>query len=101
MFEFLEKTVLTAMGAFSFSQKKAEELLQEIRQRFDVSEEEGKRLLARIQETARENQQKLEETAQQEVKKALERLGVVTEEEFEKLRAKVLQLEAKLMEQEK
>jgi polyhydroxyalkanoate synthesis regulator phasin len=98
MFEFLEKTLLTAVGAFSLSQKKGEELIQEIRQRFDVTEEEGKRLLERLQSAARENQKKLEELAQQEIKKSLDKLGLVTEEEFDKLRVKVQQLESQLLE---
>jgi polyhydroxyalkanoate synthesis regulator phasin len=98
MFEFLEKTLLTAVGAFSLSQKKGEELLLEIRQRFDVTEEEGKRLLDKLQEAARENQKKLEELAQQEIKKTLEKFGLVTEEEFDKLRVKVQQLESQLLE---
>jgi polyhydroxyalkanoate synthesis regulator phasin len=98
MLEFLEKTILTTMGAFSLSQKKAEEMLQEIRVRFDVSEEEGKKLLEKIQGAARENQKKLEELAQQEVKKAMDRFGIVTMDEFEKLRVRVQQLESQLME---
>jgi polyhydroxyalkanoate synthesis regulator phasin len=98
MFEFLEKTMLTAVGAFSLSQKKGEELVQEIRQKFDVTEEEGKRLLEKLQSAARENQKKLEELAQQEIKKALDKLGLVTEEEFDKLRVKVQQLESQLLE---
>jgi polyhydroxyalkanoate synthesis regulator phasin len=98
MFEFLEKTLLTAVGAFSLSQKKGEELIQEIRQRFDVTEEEGKRLLEKLQNAARENQKKLEELAQQEIKKRLDKMGLVTEEEFDKLRVKVQQLESQLLE---
>jgi polyhydroxyalkanoate synthesis regulator phasin len=98
MFEIFEKTLLTAVGAFSLSQKKGEELLQELRQRFDVTEEEGKRLLDKLQSAARENQKKLEELAQQEIRKTLDRFGLVTEEEFDKLRVKVQQLESQLLE---
>ncbi|GAB6082499.1 hypothetical protein JCM30471_14130 [Desulfuromonas carbonis] len=96
MIELLEKTLLAGMGALSLSQKKAEELIQELKQRFDVSEEEGKVLLSRLQENARENQQKLEELARGEVRLACERMGVVTHEEFDKLAKKVAQLEKQL-----
>lgn len=96
MIELLEKTLLAGMGALSLSQKKAEELIQELKQRFDVSEEEGKVLLSRLQESARENQQKLEELARGEVRLACERMGVVTREEFDKLVKKVGQLEKQL-----
>ena len=48
---------------------------------------------------ARQNQEKLESLAHDEVKKACGRLGVVTQEEFDKLKKKVAQLEKKLKEQ--
>jgi len=96
MIELIEKTLMTAIGAVSLSQKKAEELLEELKQRFNVTEEEGKAFLDRLEKTAKENQKKLEERAQEEVHKASERLGLVTKDEFEKLRKKVVQLEKKL-----
>lgn len=101
MIELFEKTLLAGMGAVALSQKKAEELIQELKQRFNVSEEEGKALLSRLQDTARENQKKLEELAREEVRLACERLGVVTAAEFEKLRKKVTQLEKQVKEQAK
>ena len=99
MTNLLEKTLLTALGAATLSQKKAEELIQELRQKFNVSEEEGKAFLGKVQDMARQNQEKLESLAHDEVKKACGRLGVVTEEEFDKLKKKVAQLEKKLKEQ--
>ena len=100
MTNLLEKTLLTALGAATLSQKKAEELIQELRQKFNVSEEEGKAFLGKVQDMARQNQEKLETLAQDEVRKACSRLGVVTEEEFDKLKKKVAQLEKKLKEQQ-
>ncbi len=96
MIELLEKTMLTAVGAMTLSQQKAEELLTELRQKLNVSEEEGKSFLKKVQEAAQKNQEKLEELAQEEVKKACDRMGVVTLEEFDKLKKKVTQLEKKL-----
>lgn len=93
MIELIEKTMLTAMGAVSLSQKKAEELLSELKERCNLSEDEGKDLIQRLQNAVKENQTKLEELAQQEVQKACQRMGVVTTEDFEKLRKKVTQLE--------
>jgi polyhydroxyalkanoate synthesis regulator phasin len=98
MTNLLEKTLLTALGAATLSQKKAEELLQELRQKFNVSEEEGRAFLGKVQDMAKQNQEKLEKLAHEEVNKACERLGVVTHEEFDKLRKKVALLEKKLKE---
>jgi polyhydroxyalkanoate synthesis regulator phasin len=96
MIELLEKTVLTAVGAATLTQKKAEELLVELRDKLNISEEEGKDFLKKIQETVVQSQEKLQEQAREEVKKACERMGVVTAEEFNKLKKKVAQLEKKL-----
>jgi polyhydroxyalkanoate synthesis regulator phasin len=92
----LEKTVLTVVGAATLTQKKAEELLAELREKLNISEEEGKDFLKKIQETVVQSQEKLQEQAREEVKKACERMGVVTAEEFNKLKKKVAQLEKKL-----
>ncbi len=101
MFETFEKLMLTGMGAAALTQKKAEELLQEMKERFNVSEEEGKAFLSRMQNTLQENQRKLEETAQEEVRKAAERMGLVKRQEFEALEKKILQLEKQLKELQK
>jgi len=96
MIEIIEKTLLTGLGALSMSQKKAEELVCELKERLNLSEEEGKKLLDKLQQAAKENQSKLESVAQDEVKKALERMGVVTDEEFSALKKKVDALEKKI-----
>jgi polyhydroxyalkanoate synthesis regulator phasin len=89
MIELLEKSLLTAVGAMTLSQKKAEELLHELREKMNISEDEGKAFLQKIQDAAAQNQEKLMEQAREEVKKTCERMGVVTA-------AEVAQLEKKL-----
>jgi polyhydroxyalkanoate synthesis regulator phasin len=96
MIELLEKSLLTAVGAMTLTQKKAEELLQELREKMNISEDEGKAFLQKIQDAAAQNQEKLMEQAREEVKKTCERMGVVTAAEFDKLKKKVAQLEKKL-----
>ncbi len=96
MLEIVEKTLLAGIGALSLTQKKAEEVIDDIKERLNLTEEEGKNLLDKLQDAAKKNQQKLEELAREEVKKACERVGVVTAEEFSKLQKKVAQLEKQL-----
>ena len=93
MIELIEKTFLAGIGALSLTQKKSEELIDELKERLNLSEEEGKRLFDKIQEAAKENQQKLEKLAREEVQTACERTGVVTQDEFAKLQKRVEQLE--------
>ena len=87
--------VLIAISAQP-AQKKAEEMLKELKEKLNISEEEGKAFLEKIQEAAAGSQQKLQEQAKEEVKKACERIGVVNADEFDKLKKKVAQLEKKL-----
>jgi polyhydroxyalkanoate synthesis regulator phasin len=96
MLEIVEKTLLAGIGVLSLTQKKAEELIEDLKERMNLSEEEGKKLLEKLRSAAKDNQEKLEELAQEEVKKACERVGVVTVEDFEKLQRKVAQLEKQL-----
>jgi len=94
MFELFEKAVLTALGAAAITQKKGEELIQEMKSRYKISEEEGRAFLDRIQEIARTGQQKSAEMAEAEVKKALDRMGMVSRDDFDRLERRVRVLEA-------
>jgi len=101
MLELVEKTLLAGIGALSLTQKKADELFDELKDKLNLSEEEGKKFVDKIRDAAKENQQRLEDLAQEEVKKACSRLGVVTAEEFAKLQKKVEHLEKQLKAQSK
>ena len=94
MFELFEKAVLTALGAVALTQKKGEEMVQEMKSRYKISEEEGKAFLESIQEMARTGQQRSAEMAETEVRKALDRMGMVSREEFDRLERRVRALEA-------
>ena len=94
MFELLEKAVLTAFGAAALTQKKGEELVQELKARYKVSEEEGKALLEKLQEMARAGREQTTQMAQDEVKAALDRMGMVSRQDFDKLERRVKALEA-------
>ncbi|NLV25278.1 MAG: phasin family protein [Deltaproteobacteria bacterium] len=96
MLEFAEKLVLTGMGALTLSQQKLEEMVKEVRERLNLSEEEGKKLVARIQKSAEEQQKKLEKLAMEEVHKSCERIGVVSREDLKKVEKKLADLEKRL-----
>ena len=96
MLEIVEKTLLTGIGAMALTQKKAEELIDDLKKRMNLTEDEGKNLLEKLRSAAKDNQKKLEEMAQDEITKACERVGVVTSEDFIKLQHKVEQLEKQL-----
>src|SRR5450759_1618672 len=96
MLELFEKVVMTTIGVAAITQKKAEELVAEMKDKFKLSEDEGKNLVERIQSMARENKEKVREMAEGEVQKVVERLGLVSADEYERLKQRVQELEARL-----
>lgn len=96
MLELIEKVVMTTIGVAAITQKKAEELVAEMKEKYKLSEDEGKHLVERIQTMARENRDKVREMAEAEVQKVVERLGLVSVDEFERLKKRVQELEARL-----
>ncbi len=95
MLELLEKAVMTTIGVAAITQKKSEELVSEMKERFKLSEDEGKNLVDRIQTIANESREKVREMAEAEVKKVVDRLGLVSREEFDKLAKRVDDLESR------
>lgn len=95
MLELLEKAVMTTIGVAAITQKKAEELVGEMKERFKLSEDEGKELVDRIQSIANESKEKIKEMAEIEVKKVVDRLGLISREEFDRLAARVQELESR------
>ena len=96
MFELFEKAVLTGLGALSLTQKKAEEIITELKEKYKVSEEEGKAFLDKIQGMAKEGRERVAEIAETEVKKVIERVGLVPRDEFDRLQKRVDELEKRL-----
>ncbi len=93
MVEMLEKMMLSGLGALSLSKNKAEELLTELKDKYRLSEDEGKTLLEKIQSMAQQGKETLAETVETEVKKAIRAAGLMTREEFGALEARVTVLE--------
>lgn len=96
MLEFAEKIMLAGMGMLTLSQHKIEEVVKEVKDRFNLTEEEGKKLVSKLQDAGQKNQQKLETLALEEVRRSCARLGVVTRDEFNELSQKVSELEKRL-----
>ena len=96
MFELFEKAVLTGIGALSLTQKKGEELLADLKEKYKFSEEEGKAFIEKIQGAAKETREKITEAAEVEVKKTVDRIGLVAKSDFDALQQRFDELEKKL-----
>jgi len=100
MFELFAKAVLTGIGALSLTQKKGEELLADLKEKYKFSEEEGKAFIDKIQGAAKETREKITEAAEAEVKKTVERIGLVAKSDFDALQQRFDALEKKLADKE-
>jgi polyhydroxyalkanoate synthesis regulator phasin len=96
MLELLEKAAMNVLGAAALTQKKGEELLAELKTRYHMSEDEGRQFLERLQEMGKAGRDRATEMAEGEIKGTLNRLGMVSREDFDKLERRVRVLEAAL-----
>lgn len=100
MLELFEKAILTGIGAISITQKKGEEMLSDLKDKYKVSEEEGKAFIDKLQGMAKETREKLAEAAEVEVRKAVERIGLVPKDEYDRLKQRMDELEKRFSSQE-
>jgi polyhydroxyalkanoate synthesis regulator phasin len=93
MFELLEKAFLSGLGAIAMTQKMGEELVKDLKDKYKMSEEEGKVFLDKMQTMAKESRQKVSDLAEQEVKKTIERIGLVSKDDYDRLLKRIEELE--------
>lgn len=96
MVELFEKMMVSGLGALALSKNKAEELLTELREKYRLSEDEGKALLEKLQIAAQQGKDNLGEIVENEVKKAIRAAGMVTRGEYEILEKRVADLERQM-----
>jgi polyhydroxyalkanoate synthesis regulator phasin len=67
-----------------------------MKDKYKLSEDEGKHLVDRIQTIAKDSRDRVREMAEIEVQKVVERIGLVSREEHERLVKRVQELESRL-----
>ena len=97
MVELFEKMMVSGLGALALSKNKAEELLGELREKYRLSEDEGKALLSKLQTMAQQGKDNLAEIAENEVKAAIRAAGLVTRSDYELLEKRVADLERRVL----
>jgi len=96
MFDLLEKAFLAGLGAVSLSRKKTDEFLAEMKEKYQMTEEEGKAFIEKAEKMAREGKERVAEMVDTEVKKVIDRIGLVPREEFDRLQKRIEELEEQL-----
>ncbi|GAB4300020.1 MAG: phasin family protein [Desulfuromonadia bacterium] len=96
MIELIEKVMLTGLGTIALSQKKVEELVNDLKSQFRLSEDEGKALLERLTSITKESREKAREMVETEVNRVVDRLGLVKKSDYDLLLARLEALEKKI-----
>jgi polyhydroxyalkanoate synthesis regulator phasin len=93
MFDLIEKAFLAGLGVVSLSRKKTEEFLSEMKERYQLSEEEGKEFIEKARNMLDDGKSRISDLVDAEVKKAMEKIGVVSRDDYEKLLKRIEALE--------
>lgn len=99
MENLIKKLTYAGLGFVALSSKKAQELATDIAEKTNLSEEEGKKLVEDLQAESEKMRGDLDETIQSVVNKTIKRLNIPDQEDYEQLKNRVSELEAKLKEQ--
>ena len=96
MLDALKRLALMGVGAISTAEEDIQNAISDLRRKGELSEEEGKKVLAAWRERIAVNRRELEELASKTSQDALKNLGAPTRDEFNALATRVDALEGKL-----
>lgn len=93
MSNFIRKSILMGFGLVSLSREKAEEFMDDLVKRGEISEKEGRETVDEMIKKSKEMKKDLSKSVDKAVKDALKTMNVVSRDEFDKLKKKVTALE--------
>jgi polyhydroxyalkanoate synthesis regulator phasin len=96
MLDALKQFVLTGVGAFSMAEAEVGSIISDLRHKGELSEEEGKKVLAAWRERVAVNRREVQELAGKTTRDALKNLGAPTRDELNALAARVEALERRI-----
>ena len=94
MLDLLHKIVYTGIGFAALTEQKAQEFVEELEERGDISSEEGKKLAQELVDKARKQSQDLRKTIREEIGRFRDSFKGVTREDFEELKQRLDKLES-------
>jgi polyhydroxyalkanoate synthesis regulator phasin len=92
MFELLKKSVLTGIGLALKTREEAEDLVKEIINQGELSEQEGRKFLEDLLQRYDDSRMKLEDKIEKSVREFLKKADVVTGDELKALKKEIRDL---------
>lgn len=93
MFELFKKTIWLGAGLAVMTTEKIEDAVAEIIKKGQLSEKEGKELMADLVEQSKNAKRKLAEKVEKIINHTLQKMNIPSRKEMEELRARVARLE--------
>ncbi len=96
MIELIRRGILLGLGALSLTQEKAKSFVDEMVKRGEVTKDEGVKLVEEILDRAKEQERRINEKINVEIRKAIDSLGVASKEDIASLEKRIEELGKKI-----
>jgi polyhydroxyalkanoate synthesis regulator phasin len=96
MLDLIKKSLEAAIGGITLTQEKMKELADELVVRGHLSKKEGSDLLKELKSIAKDNQRKVGEVIEGQVRKVMKDMGVATSSDVKALKGRIAALEKEL-----
>ena len=96
MIELIKKAIYTGVGFAVLTKEKAEELVKELAQQAQFSEQEGKELLESVMKQSEQARSEFQAKVEEGVLAVVKKLNLATRDEVASLKAKVDELSGKV-----
>lgn len=93
MDEYTRKLALLGIGIAALTREKAEEIVSELVETGDLSEDDGKKMVKDLMSSSSKHKSALEKKIEDEVKKAAEKLNLASKDDIKRLEKKIAALE--------
>ena len=94
MFDLMKKGMLAGIGLALKTWDEVEKMVQEVQEKGEMSETEGRKFLDEVQKKYEEAQGKLEKRVEQTVKDFLKKTQIVTSDELKDLKKEIRELKS-------
>ncbi|MGB9813075.1 MAG: phasin family protein [Thermovenabulum sp.] len=89
------------IGLIALTKEKAEEIIQELVKKGEVSKEEGKDLLKNLVDKIDQEKRRLQQKIDEQIELAIKNMNLVRKQEMDELKLKIEELERKIEELKK
>ena len=94
MFDLMKKGMLAGIGLALKTWDEVEKMVEEVQEKGQMSESEGRKFLGEVQKKYEEAQGKLEKRVEQTVKDFLKKTQIVTSDELKELKKEIRELKS-------